>query len=100
MMRQLWTKLLGLGTLVALLVPGTALAAGGGGAAPVVIVADTRKLSGLMAWWGDLYNESHVYFTIVTIILIPLIGVIFGVLADLIMSHIGIDLKSRDLAEH
>ena len=100
MMRQLWTKLHGLGTLVALLVPGTALAAGGGGAAPVVIVADTRKLSGLMAWWGDLYNESHVYFTIVTIILIPLIGVIFGVLADLIMSHVGIDLKSRDLAEH
>lgn len=100
MMRRLWTKLLGLGTLVSLLVPGMTLAAGGGGAAPVVIVADTRKLSGLMSWWGDLYNESHVYFTIATIILIPLIGVIFGVLADLIMSHIGIDLKSRDLAEH
>ena len=99
-MRRLWTKLLGLGTLVALLLPEMVLAAGGGGAAPVVIVADTRKLSGLMAWWGDLYNESHVYFTIVTIILIPLIGVIFGVLADLIMSHVGIDLKSRDLAEH
>ena len=99
-MRNLWTKLLGLGTLVSLLVPELVLAAGGGGAAPVVIVADTRKLSGLMAWWGDLYNESHVYFTIVTVILIPLIGVLFGVLADLIMSHIGIDLKSRDLAEH
>ena len=99
-MRRLWAKLLGLGTLVSLLVPGLVLAAGGGGAAPVVIVADTRKLSGLMAWWGDLYNESHVYFTIVTVILIPLIGVIFGVLADLVMSHVGIDLKSRDLAEH
>ncbi len=99
-MRRLWTKLLGLGTLVSLLLPGMVLAAGGGGAAPVVIVADTRKLSGLMAWWGDLYNESHVYFTIVTIILIPLIGVIFGTLADIVMSHIGIDLKSRDLAEH
>ena len=99
-MRKLWTKLLGLGTLISLLLPEMVLAAGGGGAAPVVIVADTRKLSGLMAWWGDLYNESHVYFTIVTVILIPLIGVIFGVLADLIMSHIGIDLKSRELAEH
>jgi hypothetical protein len=99
-MRRLWTKLLGLGTLVFLLLPEMVLAAGGGGAAPVVIVADTRKLTGLMAWWGDLYNESHVYFTIVTVILIPLIGVIFGTLADLIMSHIGIDLKSRDLAEH
>ena len=99
-MRRLWTKLLGLGTLVALLLPEMVLAAGGGGAAPVVIVADTRKLTGLMAWWGDLYNESHVYFTIVTVILIPLIGVLFGTLADLIMSHVGIDLKSRDLAEH
>ena len=99
-MRRLWTKLLGLGTLVSLLLPEMVLAAGGGGAAPVVIVTDTRKLSGLMAWWGDLYNESHVYFTIVTVILIPLIGVLFGTLADLIMSHIGIDLKSRDLAEH
>ncbi len=99
-MRRLWTKLLGLGTLVSLLLPEMVLAAGGGGAAPVVIVADTRKLTGLMAWWGDLYNESHVYFTIVTVILIPLIGVIFGTLADLIMSHVGIDLKSRDLAEH
>ena len=99
-MRRLWAKLLGLGTLVSLLLPEMVLAAGGGGAAPVVIVADTRKLSGLMAWWGDLYNESHVYFTIVTVILIPLIGVIFGVLADLVMSHVGIDLKSRDLAEH
>ena len=99
-MRKLWTKLLGLGTLVSLLLPEMVLAAGGGGAAPVVIVADTRKLSGLMAWWGDLYNESHVYFTIVTVILIPLIGVLFGVLADLVMSHIGIDLKSRELAEH
>lgn len=81
-------------------VTGTALAAGGGGAAPIVIVADTRRLSGIMAWWANLYNESHVYFTILTIVIIPLVGVIFGVLADVVMSHIGIDLKSRELAEH
>ena len=78
----------------------TAFAAGGGGAAPIVIVADTRKLSGIMAWWANLYNESHVYFTILTIVIIPVVGVIFGVLADVVMSHIGIDLKSRELAEH
>ena len=81
-------------------VTGTALAAGGGGAAPIVIVADTRRLSGIMAWWANLYNESHVYFTILTIVIIPLVGVIFGVMADFVMSHIGIDLKSRELAEH
>jgi hypothetical protein len=77
----------------------TALAAGGGGE-PIVMVADSRKLTGVMAWWANLYNESHLYFTLLTIVLIPLIGVIFGVVADFIMHFIGIDLKSRDLAEH
>ena len=77
----------------------TALAAGGGGE-PIVMVADSRKLTGIMAWWANLYNESHLYFTLLTIVLIPLIGVIFGVVADFIMHFIGIDLKSRDLAEH
>ncbi len=99
-MRRLWRKILGLGTLAFLLLPGISLAAGGGGAAPVIIVSDTRKLSGLFAWWANLYNESHVYFTIATIIIIPVIGTIFGVLADIVMARIGIDLKSRDLAEH
>ena len=99
-MRKLWTKILGLGTLVALFLPGIAMAAGGGGAAPVVIVSDTRKLGGAFAWWANLYNESHVYFTIATVIIIPLIGVIFGMLADVVMKHIGIDLEHRDLAEH
>jgi hypothetical protein len=77
----------------------TALAAGGGGE-PIVMVADSRKLTGIMAWWANLYNESHLYFSLLTIVLIPLIGVIFGVVADFIMHFIGIDLKSRDLAEH
>jgi hypothetical protein len=53
-----------------------------------------------MAWWANLYNESHFYFTILTVVIIPLVGVIFGVLADFVMAHIGIDLKSRELAEH
>ena len=77
-----------------------AFAAGGGDAAPIVIVADSRKLTGLMAWWANLYNESHLYFTLLTVILIPVIGVLFGVLADIVMHFVGIDLKSRDLAEH
>lgn len=81
------------------LTAGTALAAGGGGE-PIVIVADSRKLTGIMAWWANLYNESHLYFTLLTVILIPLIGVLFGVLADIVMHFVGIDLSSRDLAEH
>jgi hypothetical protein len=67
--------------------------------ANVVIVADTRKLDGLMAWWANMYNESHLEFTILTILLIPTTGVLFGVLADFVMHHIGIDLKHRKTAE-
>ncbi|MDD5175344.1 MAG: hypothetical protein PHQ05_02825 [Sterolibacterium sp.] len=77
----------------------TVLAAGGSDGL-IVIVADSRNLSGVMAWWANLYNESHLYFTILTVVLIPLIGSIFGIVADFIMRLIGIDLKSRELAEH
>lgn len=91
---------LALAAMALLLLPALAEAAGGGEVAQVVIVSDTRDLRGIMAWWGDLYNHSHVYFTFLTIIIIPITGMIFGVLADLVMSHIGIDLKSRELAEH
>jgi hypothetical protein len=90
-----WTVI----TLV-LCLPSLTLAAGGGGAAPIVIVADTRRLDGIMAWWANLYNESHLHFMLLTIIIIPVTGVIFGVIADIIMGWIGIDLKSRELAEH
>lgn len=65
----------------------------------VVIVADTRKLDGIMAWWANMYNESHLEFTILTIIIIPVTGLIFGILADAVMSHIGIDLKTRKTSE-
>ncbi len=95
-MQRYWWALISL----VLFAPNLALAAGGGKSAPIVIVADTRKLDGIMAWWANLYNESHLQFMILTIIIIPLTGVIFGVLADIVMGWIGIDLKSRELAEH
>ncbi len=95
-MNSLWM------TLVAgvLMMPTLALAAGGGKIANIVIVADTRGLPAWQAWWANLYNESHLYFTLVTIIIIPIVGVIFGTLADWLMQLIGLDLKSRELAEH
>lgn len=98
-MRKLWAKIASLGVMILLLLPELALAAGPK-AANLVIVADTRKFTGWEAWWTNLYNESHLYFALLTIAIIPTIGVLFGVLADLVMSHIGIDLKSRELAEH
>lgn len=91
-----------LATLFALAVlpSGSALAAGGGDVARLVIVADSRHLSGLLADWANIYNESSLNFTLLTVALIPTIGVIFGVIADFIMSRIGIDLHSRGIAGH
>lgn len=99
-MKRLWLTIVSfLGTAL-LLIPSIAQAAGGGKVANVVIVADPRKVHGVLAWWANLYNESHLYFTLLTVVIIPLIGVAFGLLADVVMSAMGIDLKSRELAEH
>ena len=83
------------------LLPGLASAAGGG-AAPIVIVSDTRRVadSAILTWWGNLYNESHLQFTIMTCVLIPVTGILFGVLADVFFAAIGVNLSKRDLAEH
>jgi hypothetical protein len=75
-----------------------ALAAEGGQA--IVLVADSRRFTGWKAWWTNLYNESHLYFALLTIIIIPALGLAMGALTDLIMARIGINLKSRVLAEH
>ncbi len=98
-MRKWWAKLTGLVIMVSLLLPEIVLAAGPK-AAPLVVVADTRNFTGWEAWWTNLYNESHLYFALLTVVLIPIIGLIFGLIADLVMRTIGIDLTSRDLAEH
>lgn len=99
-MKRLWLTIVSfLGTAL-LLIPSIVQAAGGGKVANVVIVADPRKVHGVLAWWANLYNESHLYFTLLTVVIIPLIGVAFGLLADVVMSAMGIDLKSRELAEH
>ncbi len=86
--------------LLTIALPEFVLAAGGGKIENVVIVADTRKFTGWEAWWTNLYKESHLYFALLTMVLIPVIGVIFGVFADFLMSFIGIDLKSRGSVGH
>ena len=75
------------------------LAAAPEGGTGTVIVADSRHLTGLMLWWANLYNESHLQFALMTILLIPLAGVVLGTVADLLIGCIGIDLKSRVLRE-
>lgn len=98
-LHSLWLGIVGLALTLPMLLPTLAMAAKKGGA-NVVIVADTRRLDGIMLWWAQMYNESHLYFTILTAIIIPLTGVIFGLLADVVMNHIGIDLKHREVSEN
>lgn len=74
--------------------------AAGGGASPIVIVSDTRNLTGLSWWLGQLYNDSPALFTLLTVTVIPLTGVLFGVIADLVLAGLGIDLKSRHVSDH
>jgi hypothetical protein len=75
-------------------------AAGGEKAAAIVVVADQRGLSSWQLWLADLYNYSLLQFALFTIVAVPLMGVILGVLADFVMKRIGIDLTRRELAEH
>lgn len=75
-------------------------AAAGASADAIVLVADSRRYTGWTAWWTNLYNESHLYFALLTVTVIPLIGAILGVLTDLAMARIGINLRSRVLSEH
>lgn len=96
---RMWLRIPRALTAAATVFAGSALAAGGGGES-IVIVADSRRFSGLLAWWANLYNDSHLAFAIVTILLIPSLGTVLGILTDFLMARIGINLKSRVLAEH
>lgn len=79
--------------------PATALAAGVK-AEPMVFVADSRALSRFAAWWANLYNESLAYFTLVTVLIVPALGLVLGSLTDFLMTQIGINLKSRKFMDH
>ncbi len=84
---------------VLLLLSATVLAAEG----PVdstVIVADSRKFSGWQAWWANVYNESHFWFALITIVVLPSLALLLGRITSALMVRLGINLRSRELAEH
>jgi hypothetical protein len=75
-----------------------ARAASGGGEA-IVLVIDSRRYSDWRAWWSNLYNESHLGFALLTVFIVPVMGVVLGLITDWMLAHVGINLKSRVLAE-
>jgi hypothetical protein len=63
------------------------------------INAGAGAFSRIMIWWAKLYPVSPIEFTLLTILVIPVTGLILGIAADLVMKRIGIDLESRNLSE-
>ena len=91
-----------MGILAALLclAPVTARAAGGK-ATDLVVVADTRALTGLNQYIATLYNQDMWLFAVWAVVLTTVLGVLLGVIMDLIMSRLGLDLgKSAGHVEH
>lgn len=76
------------------------LVAAGGKAEPIVFVADSRRYQGWQAWFTNLYNDNLLHFAALTVLMIPVVGVMLGLVADYLMARIGINLKSRTVAEH
>ncbi|MCB2193495.1 MAG: hypothetical protein KQI62_18110 [Deltaproteobacteria bacterium] len=75
--------------------------AGGGAATELVVVADTRSLGGLNFYLATLYNQNMWLFATWAVVITSVLGVSLGLLMDLIMSHVGLDLgKSAGHVEH
>lgn len=83
-----------------LLLPSSLLAAGGGGGETIVFVADSRRYSGLLAIFANLYNESLAYFTLLTVVCVPLLALTLSFVMGFFLSKTGIDLKSRAVSGH
>jgi membrane protein YqaA with SNARE-associated domain len=83
-----------------LVLPAMAWAAGEK-AADLVVVADTRRISGgIMKYFANLYNTNILLFAVWAVVLTAAYGCFLGVLMDVLMSRTGLDLKSRKIVEH
>ena len=84
---------------VLLCLPGSVWAAGGA-ATNLVVVADTRRVTGIFKYFANLYNTNLLLFAIWAVVLTAFWGAILGFLMDRIMLTTGLDLKSRKIVEH
>ena len=90
----------GLLTALVGLIPAWAWA-GGGKATDLVVVADTRTLEGLNWYLATLYNQNMWLFATWAVVLTTVMGVCLGLLMDVVMNRVGLDLgKSAGHVEH
>jgi len=85
--------------VAALTLPGRAIAAGGGGEA-IVFVADSRRYSGWLALFTNLYNQSPAQFTLLTVIVVPVFALLLSAVMGFLLAKTGIDLNSNAAGGH
>lgn len=99
-MKSLFARVFSLCMMAYLVLPAMAMAAGGGGASELVVVADTRRISGVMKYFANLYNTNILLFAVWAVVLTAAYGCFLGLVMDFFMSRTGLDLKSRKIVEH
>ncbi len=98
-MRKLLTRMLCLLAGIGLALPHLARASGEA-ATNLVVVADTRRVTGVLKYIADTYNTDPWLFAVYAVVATALWGAILGYLMDFIMERSGLDLKSRKILEH
>lgn len=76
------------------------VSAAGQKASEIVVVADTRNLTGFVHYMANLYNENLWLFALWSVILTTIFGVVLGVLMDFVMKLTGLDLGKTRKNEH
>jgi phage shock protein PspC (stress-responsive transcriptional regulator) len=69
-------------------------------ASNLVVVADTRRVSGILKYIANVYNTDPWLFAVWAVVITAVWGAILGFLMDFIMERSGLDLKSRKILEH
>jgi hypothetical protein len=85
-------RALSVGALVGSLLPGVAWAAGGKPATKLVSVADTRHLTGLAKWIGDVYNTNLWLYGVLVVVTMVLMGLVLGTVFDRLLVKMGLEL--------
>jgi hypothetical protein len=98
-MKPICKRLMAMLTAALVLLPAWVWASGEA-AGHLVVVADARRVSGIMKYFSDLYNTNIWLFAVWAVVLTAAMGSILGFLMDYIMSRSGLDLKSRKIVEH
>jgi phage shock protein PspC (stress-responsive transcriptional regulator) len=99
-MRKLLRSVLGLSAAIGASIPPGLAWASGEAAGNLVVVADTRRVSGILKYIANVYNTDPWLFAVWAVVITAVWGAFLGLLMDFIMERTGLDLKSRKIIEH